>query len=350
MTRSHATVWICGGLLTLCALGSLVTRRGAQEAPIAPPPRKQRCVILFHGLAPRRTKASCFSSAARVAEFVLPILVATVLEPNGASFAFDLVAHSWPDASWSNFSGCEVVDADAADRSRLIDVFAAYDFGKARPGTVRVVDRPRRPARRETAAFESLAAAVRLGLDLPAADWFLALRLDVVFYSPFLLTRLDARNFYVAHQCVPLNRTRVESRVFRSFNFAEMDTCAPDFYFASNPTSMALFAYGFEREAALGVFNATSCAGGHGLVAGRLAHLRSRLHVPLGRYRYHLQDVNYVRDRNMHAWDGSFRRRFRCVLDGTTRWGKAGATRDPAASTAHSRCPGAGTYHQACLY
>ena len=143
----------------------------------------------------------------------------------------------------------ELVEADAADASTVADALAAFDFGP-RVARTRVIDRPGRPARRATAAFESLAAAVRLALALGARhDWFVAIRLDVTFFSSFDLGVLDARLLYVAHmwvlrpppppppraraggcggrhpgvgrRCIPQNHTRVvtRDRVFRFRDF-----------------------------------------------------------------------------------------------------------------------------------
>ena len=351
MRRPTVVEWVLVAAVAFCAL------HGTRDEPAHPP--QVRCAILLHGLGPRASKASCTSSAYRAQKYALPLLDGAVVRANPA-VAFDVVGHSWSAATWADFDGCERDDAGepALDLQRVL---LGFKFGP-NVGTVRFSAVPAAPRRASTASFESLAAAIRLALSFPGTyDWFLALRFDVVFFSDFDLSRLNPKLLYFANMCVPQKTTDLgRGGLSRFERFWAWDQCAPDFYYAASPTNLALAFGDFAADAAARVFNATSCKGGHGLVAGRLTYLRHELHVPIGRYKYHLQDVHYVRDHYVANFTGSFAARLACVRDGRTRWGTtakgaadaydvdAAAWNDAAAPHPFSRCPPRNVYRDAC--
>ena len=350
------------GVLALIVAYCAVHERIEDAAPqLAVTPRKQHCCILLHGLAPRVSKWSCTASVSRISDYTLPILAKTVLRPNAENFGFDIVGHSWDDG-WTNFKGCvKDYSADAPEEVQRAVQQALLTFRS--PVQVHFQGTPSTPARAETAGFESLAVALRVALSLPKTfDWILALRWDTVFLRPVDLDALNPKLLYLAHMCLPQKKTRVGD-VVRHEQWWQWDQCAPDFYFLGSPLNLALaFGGDFELDLRRGVFNATSCKGGHGLVAGRLNYLRHTLHVPVGRYLYHLQDVHYVRDESMaNNLNGSFPARYACATDGRARWGEAlprnrTAAYDPNAApwnnprvpAPFSRCPPRAIFRDAC--
>jgi len=178
---------------------------------------------------------------------------------------------------------------------------------------------PRVPSAAQAGIFVRLpfmraVASVERGLALwhdRSSAPMLLLRWDTVFFTPFQPSALNWSLFYQANWCRSTRATGSPALgdCYQLTEFRDRwcpDAGSPDYWLASNVSSMRRVFIGLIDDLASHTFSGVKCPVFHGVLSGRLRYLSTTQGLELGRYKYMDFDFQYARWPFWHPLERAF--------------------------------------------